>query len=77
MYFVQGLPMTQNQHNTILVVVDRLTKVADFVPENLTVGAPEIAHKFIREMFRLHGVPEKIILDRDARITSIFWKTLF
>ena len=72
MDFVQGLPMTRNQHNTILVVVDRLTKVAHFIPRNLSDGAPEIAHKFIKEIFRLHGILEKIISDRDARITSKF-----
>ena len=77
MDFVQGLPMTRNRHNTILVVVDRLTKVAHFIPRNLSNGAPEIAHKFIKEIFKLYGIPEKIISDRDARITSRFWQTLF
>ena len=77
MDFVQGLPMTRNRHNTILVVVDRLTKVAHFIPGNLLDGAPEIAKKFIKEIFRLHGIPEKIMSDRDARITSTFWRTLF
>ena len=77
MDFVQGLPMTQNRHNNILVVVDRLTKVAHFILGNLSNGAPEIAHKFIKEIFRLHGIPEKIISNRDARITSRFWQTLF
>ena len=69
--------MTRNRHNTILVVVDRLTKVAHFIPRNLTDGAPEIAHKFIKEIFRLHGILDKIISGRDARITSRFWQTLF
>ena len=65
--------MTQNRHNTILIVVDRLTKVAHFILGNLTDGALEIAHKFIKEIFRLHGIQEKMILDRDVRITSRFW----
>ena len=77
MDFVQGLSMTQNRHNTILVVVDRLTKVAHFILGNLSDGAPEIAHKFIKEIFRLHGVPKKMISDQDTRITSKFWQTLF
>lgn len=47
MDFIRGLPMIQNKHNTILVVVNRLTKVAHFIPSNLTYGAPEIAHKFV------------------------------
>lgn len=77
MDFVQGLPMTRNRNNIILVVIDRLTKVAHFIPGNLTYGALEIAHEFIKEIFRLHGAPKKIISDRDARITSRFWQTLF
>ena len=58
MDFVQGLPMTRNRHNIILVVVDRLTKVAHFIRGNLSDGAPEIAHKFIKEIFRLHKILE-------------------
>ena len=58
-------------------MVDKLTKVAHFIPGNLSDGAPEIAHKFIKKKFRLHGILEKIISDRDARITSKFWQTLF
>jgi hypothetical protein len=69
--------MIGNRHNTILVGVDRLTKVAHFIPGNLSDRAPEIAHKFTKEIFRLHGLPEKIISDRDSRITSRFWQTLF
>lgn len=77
MDFVQGLPMSRNKHNAILVVVDRLTKVAHFIPGNLSDRAPTIAYKFLHEIFRLRGVPEKIISDRDARMTSRFWQTLF
>ena len=58
-------------------MVDRLTKVVHFILVNLSDGAPEIAHKFIKEIFRLHGILKKIILDRDTRITSRFWQTLF
>ena len=75
MDFIQGFPMTQNRHNTILVVVNRLTKVAHFIQGNLTDGAPKIAHKFVREIFNIHGIPEKIISDRDAMMTSRFWQT--
>ena len=69
--------MTQNRHSTILVVVDKSTKVPHLILEYLTNGAPEIAHKFVWEIFRLHGIPEKIISDRDAKITHKFWQTLF
>ena len=50
MDFIQGLPMSRNKHNTILVVVDRLTKVAHFIPRNLTDGAPTVACKFVQEI---------------------------
>ena len=58
-------------------MVDKLTKVSHFIPKNLSDGVPEISHKFIKDILRLHGIPEKIISDRDARITSRFWQTLF
>ncbi len=54
-----------------------MTKVAHFIPGNLTDGAPKITHKFIKKIFRLHGIREKIISNRDAGITSRFWQTLF
>lgn len=76
MDFVQDLLMT-SRHNAILVVVDRLTKVAHFILGNLTDGTSVIARKFVQEIFRLHGVLEKIISDRDARMTYRFWQTLF
>lgn len=75
--FVQGIPMSRNKHNVILVVVDKLTTVAHFILRNITDGAPIIAHKFIQEVFISHGIHEKIILDRNARVTSRFWQTLF
>lgn len=68
--------MTRSRHNAILVVVDRLTKVAHFIFGNLTDGASMIALKFVQEIFRLHGVSKKIISDWDARMTSRFWQTL-
>ena len=53
--------MTQNWHNTNLLVVDGLTKATHFIPRNLIDGALEIDHKFIKEIFRLHWVLQKII----------------
>lgn len=53
-----------------MVVVDRLTKVAHFIPVNYTNSTSEIARVFIREIVRLHDVPKKIVLDRDAKFTS-------
>ena len=68
--------MTRRKHDVILVVVDKLTKVAHFIPGSLKDGSLALAKKFVQEIFRLHGVPETIISDRDTRMTSRFWTTL-
>ena len=59
-----------------MVVVDKLTKSAHFIPVKTTFEASAIAQIFLKEIIRLHGVPRKIISDRDARFTSRFWKSL-
>jgi hypothetical protein len=76
MDFVGGLPMTSQRHDCIMVVVDKLTKSAHFIPVKTTFEASAIAQIFLKEIIRLHGVPRKIISDRDARFTSRFWKSL-
>jgi len=76
MDFVGGLPMTSQRHDCIMVVVDKLTKSAHFIPVKTTFEASAIAQIFLKEIIRLHGVPRKIISDRDTRFTSRFWKSL-
>ena len=73
MDFVVGLPITAQRHDCIMVVVDKLTKSAHFTPIKTTFNAPVIAQVFLKEIVRLHGVPKKIIADRDVRLTSRFW----
>ena len=68
--------MSQNKHDVILVVVDKLTKVAHFIAGNLKDDSPVLARRFVHETFILHGVPELIISDRDPGMTSRFWQTL-
>jgi hypothetical protein len=60
-----------------MIVVDKLTKRAHFIPNKTTDQAPEIAKRFFNEIIRLHGLPQAIISDRDPRFTSSFWKALF
>jgi len=55
-----------------MVIVDRLTKVAHFIPVKSTFLARDLAHVFIRDMVRLHGVPKKIVSDTDTKLTSKF-----
>jgi hypothetical protein len=61
MDFIIGLPLTTRRHDSILVVVDTLTKSAHFIPMRSTYQAPNIDRVFISEIVRLHGVPKRII----------------
>ena len=60
-----------------MVVVDKLSKAAHFIPVKTTYKATSIANIFLRQIFRLHGVPKVIISDRDPKFTRKFWKSLF
>jgi hypothetical protein len=60
-----------------MVVVDKLTKVAHFIPIKLTHKEANIADVYMREIARFHGVPKTIVSDRDPNFTSKFWKGLF
>ena len=75
--FITGLPRNQNQNDSIMVVVDKLSKAAHFIPIKTTYKATNIADIFLKKIFRLHGVPKVIILDRDPKFTGNFWKSLF
>jgi RNase H-like domain found in reverse transcriptase/Reverse transcriptase (RNA-dependent DNA polymerase)/Integrase zinc binding domain/Chromo (CHRromatin Organisation MOdifier) domain/Retroviral aspartyl protease len=77
MDLITCLPKTANGHDAIFTVVDRLTKLAHFLPTTTTVTAPQLAQLFFDQIFRLHGLPTSIISDRDTRFTSNFWSHLF
>eukprot|EP00253_Pinus_taeda_P017346 PITA_17346 len=77
MDFITGLPQTRKNHDSIMVVVDKLSKAAHFIPVHSTYKAVQIAHLFMQNVFRLHGLPKVIISDRDVKFTSTFWRTLF
>ena len=73
MDFLVGLPMTSRRYDSIFVVVDTLTKSAHFIPVKTTYKALEIDKVFINDIMRLHGVPRKIIFDKGAVFTRMFW----
>jgi hypothetical protein len=77
MDFITKLPRTNKQHDSIMVVVDKLTKAAHFIPVKLTLKATNIVDVYMREIARLHGIPKTIVFDRDPKFTSKFWKGLF
>jgi transposase InsO family protein len=76
MDFVVGLLLTSHRHNAILVIVDKLTKSAHFIPIRDTYDVTDVAHVFLSEVIRFHRIPKKIISDRDSRFTSRFWTSL-
>lgn len=77
MDFLTGLPTTEQGHDAILVVVDRLTKMIHLCPTRSRATAPETATLFMNNIFRLHGLPKTIVSDRDPKFTSSFWRSLF
>ncbi|KAA3466200.1 Integrase, catalytic core [Gossypium australe] len=74
MDFVMGLPLTPKKKDAVWVVVDRLTKLAHFIPVRVDYSLDKLADLYVSEIVRLHGVPLSIISDRDPRFTSRFWK---
>ena len=77
MDFITRLPKTRLQNDAIMVVVDKLTKAAHFIPVKTTHKAANIANIYMKEVARLHGIPKAIVLDEDSKFTSNFWKGLF
>ena len=76
MDFVVGLPLTGRKHDSVWVVVDRLTKSAHFLPVRTDYSLDKLTELYIKEIVRLHGIPISIISDRDPRFTSRFWGKL-
>ena len=76
MDFIVHLPVTKKGHDSIFVVVDRLSKRVHFIPTVTKVTAPEVAQLFFDHIFRHHGLPKVIVSDRDPKFISLFWKDL-
>ena len=76
MDFITCLPKSKG-FSVILVVVDRLSKYAHFLPLKPPITARSVAEIFMKEVVRLHGIPNSIVSDRDSMFVSAFWSELF
>jgi hypothetical protein len=74
--FIVGLPHIQAGYDSIWVIVDRLTKVAHFIPVKTTYSDAKLAELYMSRIVCLHGVPKKIVSDRGSHFTSKFWEQL-
>ncbi len=81
MDFVTGLPISTDEkgdsYDSILVIVDRLTKMVHNVPVKVTINVPDLAKVIINVVVRHHGIPESIVTDRGSLFTSKFWSSLY
>ena len=76
MDFIEDLPISGTQ-SCILVVVDTFSKYAHFIPLSHPFTALTVATAFMNNVYKLHGLPQAIVSDRDRVFTSHFWQELF
>ena len=74
--FIEGLPISY-KHDVILVVIDKFTKYGHFIALAHPFTALQVAQAYMANIYKLHGLPESIISDRDRVFTSKVWQELF
>jgi hypothetical protein len=74
MNFIVGLPNTSRHHDSIWVIVDRLTKVAHFLLVHTTDKAHKYVELYLDQIVCLHGLPWTIVFDRGAQFVARFWE---
>ena len=76
MDFITGLPRTRSGYDSIWVVVNRLMKVAHFIPVKTTYMCAKLVKIYMTRIVCLQGVPRTIVSDRGTQFTSKFWNQL-
>ena len=66
--------LTSQGYDYLWVIICRLTSMVHLVPVNTTIKASELALIYVKEIVRLHGLPDSIVSDRDSKFTSKFWR---
>jgi hypothetical protein len=76
MDFITNLPLT-NGKDLIFVVVDRLTKMAHFIPCTKTITVKETTKLFLDNIYHIHGLPNDIVSNRETQFISNYWRGFF
>ena len=77
MEFITGLQKIKKQNDSIFLVIDKLSKAIEFIPIKSTYKAMNIVDIFLKEIFRLQGIPKVIISNLDVKFTGKFLRYLF
>jgi hypothetical protein len=76
MDFIVGLPKTSKSYDSIWVIMDRLTKVAHFLPVKDLYPTKTYVELYIARIMSLHGVPKTMVSNREPQFISRFWEEL-
>lgn len=76
MDFIEGLPLSAS-YNCIMVVVDKFSKYSHFIKLAHPFSALKVAKLYMEHIYKLHGMPQAIVSDRDKIFTSQLWQELF
>lgn len=74
--FVTGIPKSKHGFDMILVVIDRFTKMAHFIPTVKELTAEGCARLMVDYCFKYHGTPKRMVSDKDIRFVNKFWETI-
>ncbi|MBW0548359.1 hypothetical protein O181_088074 [Austropuccinia psidii MF-1] len=75
MDFITQFPLS-NSFDSILVIVDRFSKMAVFIPTMSSITSLDFSHLFINDMFSKHGLPSRVVSDRVSLFAYSFWTNL-
>lgn len=77
MNFILGLPKTLRPVDSIMVVIDRFSKMVHFIVCRKFFDSRYFAQVFFKEIVKLHGMPKSFVSNQEVKFTSLFWKELW